>query len=314
MDSEAKKSSKAAVLAALTEAIEMLSRLKERLPVLLALIKELDRIAAGGRRVPARNTLVLQMAHDSFDMLVIDLNSLRERMLSGDPPGLFKIVEAHCRLYRRFTADDVNVDGFLHGPADRDLFHRESLKRRMLERWNDVYDRLFRRNRVRERHVEALRLQFKRETQPTADDRNKVRAHRYEHHASLDPFLPPTKVQEQIKVFERYLGDLLFLTNRSQHAMNWPVPGDAGTTAEDLADIIVFGSINLATLGYGMVPRKHGEGPSRWYWYHRKSFYESGHIVPGDDDESIDRETSSAKDAASGGEGEPNAAAVEAKS
>ncbi|MEO7733850.1 MAG: hypothetical protein ABIY55_22995 [Kofleriaceae bacterium] len=66
------------------EAIDMLSRLKERLPVLLALIKELERIAAGGRRVPARNTLVLQMAHDSFDMLVIDLNSLRERMLSGD--------------------------------------------------------------------------------------------------------------------------------------------------------------------------------------------------------------------------------------
>src|ERR1044071_2674556 len=109
MDSEAKEAvvlaaSKEAVRAEILEAIEFLSRIKARLPVLLALVKELDRIA-GGRRLPARNSLVLQMAHDSFDMLVIDLNSLRERMLSCQPPGLFKIVEAHCHLLHRFTPE-----------------------------------------------------------------------------------------------------------------------------------------------------------------------------------------------------------------
>lgn len=114
--------------------------------------------------------------------------------------------------------------------------------------------------------------------------RNKVRAHRYEHHASTGPFQPPAKVEEQIKVFERYLNDLLFLTSRSSHAMNWPGTGDANTTARDLADVIVFGSINFATLGYGMAPRKHSEGEPPWYWYYRQKFYEAGNQVADSND------------------------------
>jgi hypothetical protein len=279
------QASKEAVLAALSEAIEILSRVKARLPVLLALVKELDRIA-GGRPVPARNSLVLQMARDSFDMLVIDLNSLRERMISFQPPGVFKIVEAHCRLFHRFTADDVKVEGMFLGPAEHNPVFLNSFRDKMLRLWNEVFDRVFPgRKRVRENHVEALRLQFKKETEPTAEDRNKVRAHRYEHHASTVPFQPPSMVEEQVKVFERYLNDLLFLTNRSQHGMSWPDTGDANTTAEDLADLVVFGSINLATLGYGMAPKKHGEGEPPWYWYYREKFYKAGNQVADSGDE-----------------------------
>jgi hypothetical protein len=39
-------------------------------------------------------------------------------MLSFQPPGLFKVVEAHCRLLRRFTADDVEVNGMFLDHVD----------------------------------------------------------------------------------------------------------------------------------------------------------------------------------------------------
>jgi hypothetical protein len=276
--------SREAVRAELSKAIEVLSRVKERLPLLKALAAELDRMAAG-RHVIARNELVLQMAHDSHDMLVIDLHSLREHMLSDR--GLFKVMAIHCRLLRRFTADDHNEEGIFLGPPEHESIVKDSIRNFMVARWNEVFDRVFpgRRTRVKEKHVEKLRLKFKQETQPTEDDRNMVRAHRYaEHHdpqAVSAAFQSLDRVEAQIKVFERHLRDLLFLATRGGHAMNWPITGDADTTAGDLADLIVHGSINWATIKYGMAPEYGvtvGDEP-QWYWAYRKRFFEAGKMV-----------------------------------
>lgn len=292
------ETSKDEVLASLSKVTDALTRVKARLPMLQALAKELNRIAAG-RDVRARNSLVLQMAHDSSDMLVIDLHSVREHMLSER--GLFRVVAKHCQLLRRFTTEDVEYEGEFLGPAEDEAFWQDSFRAWMVERWNEVFDRVFpgRKKRVREKHVERLRIQFKRDTQPIEDDRHKVRAHRYAgHHDPEDvnaAFLPLDQVAAQIDVFERYLNDLLFLVDRCHHAMN--TFGNAKTTAEDIADLIVHGSINRATIEYGMAP-KQGlivEGDPPWYWYHRRQFYEEGRLVsPGDDEDAASKPASEA--------------------
>jgi hypothetical protein len=283
------EASRKEVLASLTTAISALSRVKSRLPLLQALAKELNRIAAG-RDIRARNGLVLQMAHDSLDMLVIDLHSLREHMLTDR--GVFKVVAKHCRLLRRFTTKDVDNEGAFLGPAEDEASWQDSYRTWMVERWNEIFDRVFPgRTTVKEKHVERLRIQFKLATQPIQDDRHKVRAHRYAgHHGSDDvkaAFLSLDKVAAQIEVFKRYLNDLLFLVSKSRHAMN--TFGNAETTAEDVADLIVYGSINWATIEYGMAPKQgiFVEGVPPWYWYYRKKFYEDRALLAeqeGDED------------------------------
>lgn len=285
----AREAPKEEVQASLSKAIDVLSHVKARLPVLQALAKELNRIAAGSE-VRARNSLILQMAHDSSDMLVIDLHSLREDMLSDR--GVFKVVAKHSRILRRFTAEDMDDEGAFLGPEEDEAFWQESFRESMVERWNEVFDRVFpgSKKRIRETHVERLRIRFKRDTQPIEDDRNKVRAHRFAgHHEAHDvkaAFLPIDMVAAQIKVFERYLNDFLFLVSKSHHAMN--TFGNAGGTAEDVADLIVYGSINSAAIEYGMAPKGgiRVEGDLPWYWYYRKKFYKDRSLVAlGEDEE-----------------------------
>jgi hypothetical protein len=245
------------------ETIHSLLVIKGRLPLLRELESELDRFAK--RRATVANKLVYQVVHDSFDMLVIDLESLRTRMTSQG--GVFGIVEKHCRMLHRFTEADI---------GDKDAADEPWLKAKLMEHANKVFDRAFPclTGRVKGKHVDALRLRFKRELKPLEEDRNHVRAHRYERHASLQHFQPLWKVEEHIKVFESYLSDLLFLIDRTQYSMNAPGLASPESTAADLTDLIVHGSINSATIAYGMAPATADQGPGEppWYWWHRQRF------------------------------------------
>lgn len=70
----------------------------------------------------------------------------------------------------------------------------------------------------------------------------------------------------QIDIVRRYLEDLYLVTHNG-HSMD--LADSSGHLAEEMADIIEHGSINVACNYYGL-PRKTGENPTPWYWHARK--------------------------------------------
>ncbi len=89
---------------AFEEQIHILLQIKARLPFLLALAEELARIGADK---PVRNDIVLKIANDSFDLMVIDLASLREGMTNGDDSTLNRLAQ-HARDLRRLQPEDCD--------------------------------------------------------------------------------------------------------------------------------------------------------------------------------------------------------------
>src|SRR6266511_3637378 len=85
------------------ELVTQLTYVKARLPFLLAVKAEGERMEtkAGGR---IRNDAALRLFQDSFDMLVIDLDSIRENAI-----GAFNLLHQHRNILRRFTARDVQT-------------------------------------------------------------------------------------------------------------------------------------------------------------------------------------------------------------
>src|SRR3954468_18217367 len=64
----------------LVNCIYNLEKIRARLPVLQAIATELLKVG-GGKDPILRNSYAFQIVRDSFDMLVIDLTSLREGMI-----------------------------------------------------------------------------------------------------------------------------------------------------------------------------------------------------------------------------------------
>ena len=94
-------------LAALDKAIRAYVFTKRRYPLLLATNKELDALIDNlmvkkvGRRKPGIwNDAVLQLLRDSFDMLVIDLASIREGLV--EKTGLLNRLKQDCARLRRY--------------------------------------------------------------------------------------------------------------------------------------------------------------------------------------------------------------------
>lgn len=89
---------------AVHEDIRTLLAIKGRLPFIQALAAELRRMAA-----PVRNDIVMRIVRDAFDLLVIHLASLREKMTKTDDSTLNRLVDCLPRL-RRFTPDDCGAE------------------------------------------------------------------------------------------------------------------------------------------------------------------------------------------------------------
>jgi hypothetical protein len=159
--------------------IRTLITIKARLPFLLALSEELGRIGVGK---PVRNDILLQVAHDSFDLLVIDLASLREGMTNGDGSALHLLTK-HTAKLRRFRLEDCNpriqaVDE--SSPAIVKSLN-DHVRQTMADGMNKSFDRLFPEGEpVTGPHVKALMARFRKDTEATDRDRNRVRAHLYE--------------------------------------------------------------------------------------------------------------------------------------
>jgi len=142
--------------------------------------------------------------------------------------------------------------------------------------FNRAFDHLFPSGEpVENAHVRNLVKRFRSETEATDRDRNRVRAHRHERAYDPKHRQDLREVDQQVGVFERYLGDLYAILTRSQYSFDTPTCADPENAATDVADLIMLGSINHATLEYGLVRAQPLE-EDRLYWLKRQQFYESG--------------------------------------
>jgi hypothetical protein len=279
MSASATATGKGEVVEALRVAIHNLLVIKGRLPVLQAVAGELERMQ-GGQECRVRNDAVLRLVRDSYDMLVVDLASLREGVTGRR--GLFKKLRKHAHELRRFGPEDVDlrpiqyVGAPLSQQAEAQFVATE--KAWMASRWNEVFDRLFPSGAtVTESEVDDLVNRFRKDTEPTYRDRNRVRAHRYEEdsNAGAKYFQTLSQVEAQLQVFERYFNDLFLVLTKGSYDMRPLVAANPEGTARDLGDLILLGSINWAVIRYGLVPeRVPFDDPPPWYWYRRKEFYE----------------------------------------
>lgn len=141
---------------------------------------------------------------------------------------------------------------------------------------NRSFDRLFPGGApVTREHVKDLIARFRRDTEATDADRNRVRAHPFERSFDASYYQSIAEVEEQIGVFERYLGDLYLVLTKVAFIMHPPVLATAEHTAKDVADLIVLGSINEAVFRYGVSSRDLSN-QDRWYWLCRQRFSSPG--------------------------------------
>jgi len=113
---------------------------------------------------PYANDAVLQVMRDSFDMLVIDLYSIREMLVMRG--GLFALLKEHPeRLHvRESSVDNPDLRKIVTGQI------------REAARWLLQTD-----EPATTDVVAALCSRFIADTKPLDRDRNQVRAHRFEH-------------------------------------------------------------------------------------------------------------------------------------
>ena len=79
-------------------------------------------------------------------------------------------------------------------------------------------------------------------------------------------------LEAQINIVERLLADLYLIFRNGSFAMQMTFGCDAAGTAESLADLLVHGTINRATLAYEVVPSEPSiSDRTPWYWSKREA-------------------------------------------
>lgn len=259
-----------------TTTIHYLHRIKARLPFLLAVAEEAKRISVAD--APVRNDILVRMFHDSADMLVIDLCSLRERVARR---GLFTHLHRFNHLLRRFVPGDFDVEWMridAWSPESQEA-HLAEARQKLADDANKHFDWLLPDDGpVSHERVGALIDRFLADTKPTQLDRNRARAHRYEESptAAAKHVQTLEGVAAQVDVFERYFNSMVWCLTASDFPRDTPFfRADPRTTAEDFTDLILLGNINDATVQYGVVPDDRHNMEAR-YWARRKEFFTTG--------------------------------------
>lgn len=232
---------------ALTRAISAFLRVKRRYPLLLETSNEIERLRKRRDVVPIAHDAMVQIMRDSFDMLVIDLYSIRESLVRDR--GVFDLLKRHPqRLWPRPSSHPAPRIALMVTKQVRSAVRSivGSLRRATPEMVADACTR------------------FRHATAPLDHDRNRVRAHRYQQKVDTSKFfIPLPHLQTQIRLLERYLSKLYLIVTHGQFSMTHSFLR-AGSLPRDIADIVVHGSINAAATYYGVTKRKSDTSPL-WY-------------------------------------------------
>ena len=262
---------------AIDDAVWAFTAVRRRYPLLMKTSAELERIR-GRFTYKFHNDGLMQILRDSFDMLVIDLFSIRESLVERG--GVLDQVRENPSHLRRRTSDEFEPDPITvlgASPARRDELMpelQEASRRRIAMDINSAIERLVgSADPVTTAEVDDLIKRLRSETEPLDGDRNRVRAHRYQRgHGDPKFFIDLPDLAGQIDVLDRYLKNLHLALTEYGTSTSTSFMYATGTTHEDLADVLVHGSINRATLAYGLASDKPvADDPTPWYWAKRKS-------------------------------------------
>jgi hypothetical protein len=250
---------KDAIVEELDTAIFAFLLVKQRYPILMETAAEMERLRSRPDIRRTSNDAAIQIMRDSFDMLVIDLYSVRERISRN---GLFELLKQTPERLSPTpsTAPDQHLANLVTAQI-RDAAVRLS--------GTDQPANL--------QTVETLCVRFRADTNPLDEDRNRVRAHRFQQKRDTSSlFIVLPDLQAQIDVMRRYLEDLYLIITHNGHSMD--LADTSGNLAQDMADVIVHGSINAACNYYG-VPKKTEQNVTPWYWHARRETLErpNGH-------------------------------------
>jgi hypothetical protein len=247
------------VVSTLEKAIHLFLQVKGRYPLLLATSRELERIRTLPNDRPFANDAVLQVLRDSFDMLIIDLYSIRQWLAKDKISGLFQLLKMNPeRLHVRQPST-----------PHPDLKAIVTAQVREAARWLTETD-----EPANALTVVAMCKRFLLATEPIDRDRNWVRAHRFEHQErdTSAAFIELPDLQEQITIMERYLHDLYLLITHGGFHMDLPL-GNEQEFADDFSDLIVHGSISSAMSYYEKAGPSENP-PPQWYWLARRQALE----------------------------------------
>ena len=259
------------------DAVWAFTAVRRRYPLLMKTSTELERVR-GRFTYKFHNDGLMQILRDSFDMLVIDLFSIRESLVERG--GVLDQVRDNPSYFRRRRSEEFEPDPITFlgvSPTRREELMpelQEASRRRIAMDINSAIERLVGpADPVTAAHVDDLIKRLRSETEPLDRDRNRVRAHRYQRgHGDPKFFIDLPDLGAQIDVLDRYLKNLHLALTECGTSTSTSFIYATGTTHEDLADVLVHGSINRATLAYGLASEKPVPAdPTPWYWAKRKS-------------------------------------------
>ncbi|HEX3694520.1 MAG TPA: hypothetical protein VH374_03935 [Polyangia bacterium] len=273
------------ISSALENAVWAFTLVRRRYPLLMDTAAELGRVREHVN-VYGHNDGLMQIMRDSFDMLVIDLFSIRESLVERG--GLLDLVRQSPQILRRRSPEEFHPNETGAGLSDEERTRMlPDLIRLTQERYargiNTAINRLVgSSDPVTAESVDQLIADFRRATEALDRDRNRVRAHRYQRgsHDTTHLFIPLPDLVSQIGVVERLLADFYLIVHNGSFAMEMTFACDPTGTAESLADLLVHGTINRATLAYGAVPTEPSGADDRpWYWAKREAVIQ-GRVEP----------------------------------
>jgi hypothetical protein len=133
------------------------------------------------------------------------------------------------------------------------------------------------RGKLQHQDVEALKDSFVTKLESVVDDRDAVRAHRYEKRGAKAnvKMLGVTEVADAFDYAKELLNDLRLFASRS--TLGYPSEGltagaNADSTAADLVDLLLLGSFNQLTIDTGATEHLHRQTGEYWY-QHREDFF-----------------------------------------
>jgi hypothetical protein len=215
-------------------------------------------------------------------MMVIDLHSLRQRLVQSD--GLLNRLRENASLLRKWSGDEfVSVRSLVIDQLSKPDPVREEIERvgaqKSADAMNASLARLVGANPATADSVDQLIKRFIKDTEEIDRDRNHVRAHRYERPEKLraKSFQTFAAYAKHFETIEAYLQDLYRVLRGMTYAFELEHGSDHGTTANDLADVAVLGSIQSAISHYDASFKRHEPGETQLaYWQGRESWINKG--------------------------------------
>lgn len=267
------------------ELISIKSRLYFLQAIDLEMRKHLDAVTG---QIPVRNWQVYDVLHSTHSHLIIDLCSYCAHFAENG--GLIRQLNNHLSKLKPANPKDIQVNASLVFSMPGDPYcpeadarvgkaiaesKRERISDATKRAMGELFPDLKLGEKVTQKNVDRLRSRFKSAIENIDIDRNTHRAHRFENQSrkqaqAVKP-LTLTEVKEAFSKVEDLLGNLWMIAKQATYIFDTNISSGTEHTAEDLVDLMVFGSVGKIVENVGIPEALEKLGSQKtWYWEFRK--------------------------------------------